>query len=118
MDAISAVVERVVRSGRYVGGPEVENFERELAHATGTDYAVGVSNGLDALRLIFKAYIEMGRLKPGDEVIIPPTLTSHLSSLSPMPDSCGVLRSPTPRRSTSIRRASSTSSLLAPEQSW
>lgn len=62
---------RVVNSGRYVGGSEVESFERELAAATGTDYAVGVSNGLDALRLIFRAYIELGRLQRGDEVIVP-----------------------------------------------
>lgn len=62
---------RVARSGRYVGGPEVEAFEKELAEFTGTEFAVGVSNGLDALRLIFMAYIELGKLRPGDEVIVP-----------------------------------------------
>ncbi len=62
---------RVVDSGWYIGGSEVESFEKELAVMTGTDYAVGVSNGLDALRLIFRAYVELGRLKKGDKVIIP-----------------------------------------------
>lgn len=62
---------RVIRSGRYVGGAEVEMFEQELAASAGTAFAVGVSNGLDALRLIFRAYIDLGTLKPGDAVIVP-----------------------------------------------
>lgn len=71
MPQIREAVERVLASGRFVGGPEVRVFEMELAAATGTPGAVGVSNGLDALRLIFKAYIELGRLAPGDAVIVP-----------------------------------------------
>lgn len=70
-DDLARAVERVVRSGRYVGGPEVDAFERELADAVGTRRAVAVSNGLDALRLILRAYIEEGFLKPDDEVIVP-----------------------------------------------
>lgn len=70
-DSLSKAVERVVRSGRYIGGPEVEAFENELAQAVGTSHAVAVSNGLDALRLILRAYIEEGFLKHGDEVIVP-----------------------------------------------
>ncbi len=70
MADIRAALDRVALSGRYVGGPEVEAFENELAAATGTRYAVGVSNGLDALRLIFRAHILLGRLKPGDEVLV------------------------------------------------
>lgn len=70
-DAIADATARVVRSGRYVGGPEVESFERMLADDTGTACAVGVSTGLDALRLILRAYIELGRIAPGDEVIVP-----------------------------------------------
>lgn len=70
MGAIKASVGRVVESGRYIGGPENEAFERELARASGTDFAVGVSNGLDALRLIFRAFIVTGRLHPGDEVLV------------------------------------------------
>lgn len=71
MDELREAAARVVSSGRYVGGAECELFEKELAAATGTKYAVGVSNGLDALRLILRAYIEMGEMRPGDEVIVP-----------------------------------------------
>lgn len=71
MPEIEAGVARVLASGRYVGGPEVERLEEMLREATGMPFAVGVSNGLDALRLIFRAYIGLGRLRPGDEVIVP-----------------------------------------------
>lgn len=70
MDDICAALCRVALSGRYVGGPETDAFESELAAATGTRMAVGVSNGLDALRLIFRALVGLGRLKPGDEVLV------------------------------------------------
>lgn len=62
---------RVIDSGRYIGGPEVEAFESELAQAIGVPFAVVVANGLDALRLILRAYIELGRLRRGQEVIVP-----------------------------------------------
>lgn len=62
---------RVIDSGRYIGGPETELFERELASALGATHAVGVGNGLDALRLILRAYMELGALQHGDEVIVP-----------------------------------------------
>lgn len=68
---IKAAVNRVIESGRYIGGQEVECFEQSLATICRTSCAVGVSNGLDALRLIFRAYIEMGVMQPGDEVIVP-----------------------------------------------
>ena len=68
---IAKAISRVIDSGRYIGGPECERFESKLKHYTGTKYCVGVSNGLDALRLIFRAYIELGKLKPEDEVIVP-----------------------------------------------
>lgn len=62
---------RVIDSGRYIGGTENEAFEGALAANTGSLYAVGTSNGLDALRLIFRALLELGRLQPGDGVIVP-----------------------------------------------
>ena len=71
MNEMVAAAERVIRSGRYIGGEEVEAFEEEMSQLTGAPYIIGVSNGLDALRLILKAYIELGRLKEGDEVIVP-----------------------------------------------
>lgn len=64
-------VTRVIDSGRYIGGEECQRFEEELCSLCNTRYCVGVSNGLDALRLIFKAYIHLGHLRPGDEVIVP-----------------------------------------------
>lgn len=59
------------RSGWYLLGNEVENFERNLSRYIGVRYAVGVANGLDALRLILRAYIELGILQKGDEIIVP-----------------------------------------------
>ncbi len=61
----------VFRSGWYLLGGELKNFETNLAGYIGAKYAVGVANGLDALRLIFRGYIEMGVMKPGDEVLVP-----------------------------------------------
>lgn len=78
---------RLIDSGRYVGGPEVESFERELAANTGVLYAVGVSNGLDAMRLIFRAYMELGRLRPGDGVIVP--ANTYIASVLAVTD-CGL----------------------------
>lgn len=88
MADIQEAVSRVVASGRYVGGPEIENFEKLLASMTGTEYCVGVSNGLDALRLIFRGYIEIGRLKAGDEVIVP--ANTYIASLLAVTD-CGLV---------------------------
>ena len=61
----------VIRSGWYINGTNVQTFEQELAQYCETEFAVAVSNGLDALRLILKAYIELGILNHGDEVIVP-----------------------------------------------
>lgn len=70
-ERIEQAVLRVVRSGRYIGGEECKSFEQNLARLVGTDFCVGVSNGLDALRLIFRAFIELGQLAPDAEVIVP-----------------------------------------------
>ena len=61
----------VFRSGWYIQGPKVKNFEKDLAVYIGVTHAIGVANGLDALRLILRAYIEMGVMQPGDEIIVP-----------------------------------------------
>lgn len=68
---IVEAVNRVVSSGWYIGGPEVEAFEHDLATYQESQYVVGVSNGLDALRLILEGYKQLGRLKEGDEIIVP-----------------------------------------------
>jgi len=66
-DAIDAAVARVLRSGRYVLGPEVLRFEAELARCVGAAEAVGVGSGTEALWLALRA-LDVG---PGDEVIVP-----------------------------------------------
>lgn len=70
-DEINSAVTRVVNSGWYLQGKENEKFEKDFAEYIGTEYAVGCANGLDALIWIFRAYVEMGVMKPGDEVIVP-----------------------------------------------
>jgi len=62
---------RVIDSGWYILGKEVEEFEKEFAEYCGVKYAIGVANGLDALTLILRAYKELGILSDGDEVIAP-----------------------------------------------
>lgn len=62
---------RAVHSGWYLLGEELKAFEREYASYIGSTHCVGVANGLDALRLIFNAYRQMGKLHEGDEVIVP-----------------------------------------------
>lgn len=61
----------VFRSGWYLMGNEVKQFEANLASYTGANHAIGVANGLDALRLILRGYIEMGIMQKGDEIIVP-----------------------------------------------
>ncbi len=68
---LSKAVQRVIHSGWYLQGSELEAFENEYARYIGTRYCIGLANGLDALRLILKAYIEMGVMAEGDEVIVP-----------------------------------------------
>jgi len=61
----------VIDSGWYLLGERVKQFEASLANYIDVKHAIGVANGLDALRLILKAYIEMGIMQEGDEVIVP-----------------------------------------------
>ena len=70
-DEINAAVTRVVNSGWYLQGKENERFEADYAKFIGTKYAIGCANGLDALIWIFRAYVELGIMQPGDEVIVP-----------------------------------------------
>ncbi|WP_417198911.1 DegT/DnrJ/EryC1/StrS family aminotransferase [Bizionia sp.] len=63
--------QQFLKNGSYILGPEVDAFETRFSQYCGTKYTIGISNGLDALILIFKAYMALGKLKPGDEVIVP-----------------------------------------------
>ena len=60
-----------IDNGWYILGNEVKTFESAFAQYCGAKYCIGVGNGLDALTLIFKGYIELGKLQKGDEVIVP-----------------------------------------------
>ncbi|MFC1782477.1 DegT/DnrJ/EryC1/StrS family aminotransferase [Planctomycetota bacterium] len=68
---ISQVIQRVLDSGWYLLGKEVAAFEEEYGRYIGIRHCIGVANGLDALRLILRAYIEMGIMHEGDEIIVP-----------------------------------------------
>jgi len=68
---LSLAIKRVLDSGWYLLGNEVKSFEQEYASFIGTRHCIGVANGLDALRLILKAYIELGVMQEGDEIIVP-----------------------------------------------
>ena len=70
-DEITNAVERVVRSGWYLQGQETKQFEVDYAKFIGSEHCVTCGNGLDALSLILRAYMELGRLKAGDEIIVP-----------------------------------------------
>ena len=69
--AYKAAVERVVDSGWFLQGEETRRFESDYARYIGTQHAVAVANGLDALRLILRGYKEMGVMQDGDEIIVP-----------------------------------------------
>ena len=62
---------RVIDSGWYISGNELSQFEQEFATYCGSAHCIGVANGLDALILTLRAWLELGRLQPGDEVIVP-----------------------------------------------
>lgn len=68
---IHEAARRVIDSGWYLQGLENERFEENYAKYIGSKYCIGCANGLDALIWIFRAYIELGIMKPGDEVIVP-----------------------------------------------
>lgn len=70
-DEIKTVVSRVIDSGWYLKGEATKRFEAQYASYIGSRFCIGCGNGLDALTLIFRAYLEMGVLQQGDEVIVP-----------------------------------------------
>lgn len=70
-DEFKKVFESFLNNGQYILGEQVIKFENEFADYCGTSYAIGVSNGLDALKLIFEAYKAIGTLKNGDEILVP-----------------------------------------------
>ena len=79
-DEIREAALRVINSGWYLQGKENEAFEQHYAEYIGTKYCIGCANGLDALIWIWRAYIELGVMQPGDEVILPANtyIATHL----------------------------------------
>ena len=76
---INEAVSRVVEGGWYLQGEENKKFEKNFSEFIGAKYTVGCANGLDALIWIFRAYIEMGVMKPGDEVIV--TANTYIATI-------------------------------------
>lgn len=68
---LKAACSRVIDAGWYIDGKELETFEKNFSSYCGTNFAVGVANGLDALILSLRAWKELGKLTDGDEVIVP-----------------------------------------------
>lgn len=70
-DELLEACARVIDSGWYIAGNELRAFEQEYAAYCGSRHCIGVANGLDALTLTLRAWMELGRLREGDEVIVP-----------------------------------------------
>lgn len=70
-EEIQVAINQVIQSGWYLQGEANRTFEENYSNFIGTKHTIGVANGLDALRLIIKAYMEMGQIKEGDEIIVP-----------------------------------------------
>lgn len=70
-DRFQEKMNQVLDKGWLILGDEVKLFERNFAEYCGVKHCIGVGNGLDAMVLIFKAYIQMGNLQKGDEIIVP-----------------------------------------------
>lgn len=66
-----SALRKVLTRGWFVQGEELAAFESEFAAYCGVPHCIGVGNGLDALTLILRGYVELGRLAPGDEVVLP-----------------------------------------------
>jgi dTDP-4-amino-4,6-dideoxygalactose transaminase len=70
-EELKQVAAEIIDSGWYLLGEKVKSFENKLAQFIAVDHVIAVANGLDALRLILKAYIQMGVMQEGDEIIVP-----------------------------------------------
>ena len=83
-EELKQAASEVIDSGWFLMGDKLSNFEKELAKYIGASHAIGVANGLDALRLILNAYIELGVMSEGDEVIVP--ANTYIASLLAISD--------------------------------
>ena len=69
-DEIIESMTRVLDSGWYIAGNELNHFEKKFADYCNVTHCIGVANGLDALNLVLRAWMELGKLKKGDEVML------------------------------------------------
>jgi len=83
-DQLKQAASDVIDSGWFLMGGKLTSFENKLANYVGASHAIGVANGLDALRLILKAYIDLGVMAEGDEVIVP--ANTYIASLLAISD--------------------------------
>jgi dTDP-4-amino-4,6-dideoxygalactose transaminase len=81
---IHDAINKVISSGWYLQGEANNIFEKNYSNYIGTKHTVGVANGLDALRLIFRAYIAIGLISEGDEVIVP--INTYIASVLAITD--------------------------------
>ena len=81
-EEISTAIQRVVESGWFILGNEVRAFENEYAQYIGTNYCIGCGNGSDAIALIIQGYFELGRLKAGDEILVP--ANTYIGTILPL----------------------------------
>lgn len=97
IDELHKAVHRVVDSGWYLFGEEVDAFEDDFSAYTGVEHTVGVGSGLAALRIILRAYKEMGEMSDGDEVIVP--ANTYIASILGVTDNdlTPILVEPDPR---------------------
>tara|TARA_R110001606_G_scaffold232376_1_gene379916 strand:+ start:1242 stop:2372 length:1131 start_codon:yes stop_codon:yes gene_type:complete len=85
-DELVEAATRVIDSGWYIQGAEVKAFEQEFAAYCGTKHVIGVANGLDALILTLRAWKELGKLKEGDEVLVP--ANTYIASILAITENC------------------------------
>ncbi|WP_298222702.1 DegT/DnrJ/EryC1/StrS family aminotransferase [Flavobacterium sp.] len=83
-DELKKAASEVIDSGWFLMGGKLTSFENKLANYVGASHVIGVANGLDALRLILKAYIDLGVMSAGDEVIVP--ANTYIASLLAISD--------------------------------
>jgi len=81
---IHEAVSKVLSSGWYLQGEANDTFEKSYSSYIGTTHTIGVANGLDALKLILRGYIEMGFIQEGDEVIVP--INTYIASILAITD--------------------------------
>lgn len=79
---LKQVAEEVILSGKYVLGEKVEEFEKKLSEYLGVKYVIGVGSGYDALKIIFRSYIELGLLNKGDEIVVP--ANTYIATILPV----------------------------------